>query len=95
MKIYKCDICGKAVNRPSETLYSYSQLFGCPNKIEMLVVDEGGRTSTKLSFDLCGDCGEKLYSSLKNLEGTDDTWSFKQGKETDESSDQSNARKDS
>lgn len=91
MKIYKCDICGKTVNRPSETLYSYSQLFGYPNKIEMLVVDEDGSPSTKLSFDLCEDCGEKLYSSLKGLKNTDDTWSFKQGKETDESSDQPDA----
>ena len=91
MKIYKCDICGKAVNRPSETMYSYSQLFGYPNKIEMFVVDEEGGASTKLSFDLCDDCGEKLYNSLKDLKGTDDTWSFKHGKETDESSDQSNA----
>ena len=91
MKIYKCDICGKTVERPSETLYSCSQLFGYPNKVTMSVVDEDGGASTKLSFDLCDDCGKKLYNSLKGLEGTDDSWSFKHGKETDESSDQSDA----
>lgn len=95
MKIYKCDICGKTVNRPPDVVYTYSRLFGYPNKIEMLVIDEDGSPSTKLSFDLCENCGEKLYRSLTSLENTDDTWSFKQGKETDESSDQSDARKDS
>lgn len=91
MKIYKCDICGKTVERPSEIMYTYSQCFGYPNKVEMLVVDEDGGATTKLSFDLCEDCGEKLYSSLKGIEDTDNSWSFKHGKETDESSDQSDA----
>lgn len=91
MKIYKCDICGKTVNRPPENVYTYSQLFGYPNKVTMSVVDEDGGASTKLSFDLCDDCGEKLYNSLKGIKNTDDTWSFEQGKETDESSDQPDA----
>lgn len=91
MKIYKCDICGKAVERPSEIMYTYSQCFGYPNKIEMLIVDEDGGASTKLSFDLCEDCGKKLYSSLKDLEDTDDFWFFKHGKESDESTNKSDA----
>ena len=79
-----CDICGKAVERPSEVMYTYSQRFSYPNKIEMLIVDEDGSASTKLSFDLCEDCGKKLYNSLKELEDTDDFWSFKHGRETNE-----------
>ena len=84
MKLYKCDICGKAVERPSEIMHTYSQFFGYPNKIEMLVVDEDGSPSTKLSFDLCEDCSKKLYSSLKALKNTDDFWFFKHGEATNE-----------
>ncbi len=91
MKIYKCDICGKTVERPSEIMYTYSQCFSYPNNIEMSIIDEDGSVSTKLAFDLCEDCGKKLYSSLKDLKNTDDSWFFKQGKETDESSNKSDA----
>jgi hypothetical protein len=91
MKIYKCDICGKAVERPSEIMYTCSQCIGYPNKIEMYVVHEDGSASTDLSFDICKDCGKKLYSSLTNLENTDGFWSFKHGKESDESTNKSDA----
>lgn len=91
MKLIKCDICGKTVERPSEIMYTYSQCFGYPNKIEMLTVDEDGSASTKLSFDLCEDCGKKLYNSLTNLENTNGFWSFKHGKEDNESTNKSDA----
>lgn len=68
MKIYKCDICGKTVKRPSELMYCCSESITAPNKLEMMVVADDGDTFTELSFDLCEDCSKKVYPYLKGLE---------------------------
>ena len=65
-------------------MYCESGTFGSPNKLEMSVLSECGEEYTVLSFDLCKDCGKKLYSSLKGLEDTDDFWFFKHGEATNE-----------
>lgn len=91
MKIYKCDICGKTVKRPSGLMYCCSESITTPNKLEMMTVAKDGEIFTDLSFDLCEDCSKKLYSSLKDIEDTDDFWFFKHGKESDESTNKSDA----
>ena len=88
MKIYKCDICGKTVKRPSELMYCCSESIANPNKLEMMIVAEDGDIYTELSFDLCEDCSKYMYNCLKGLK---ETAKFKHGKETYESSDQSDA----
>ena len=67
MKIYKCDICGKTVRRPSEMLYCCSEGLTDPNKLEMMTVAEDGDICTKLSFDLCEDCSKYICNCLKGL----------------------------
>lgn len=67
MKLIKCDLCGKTINRPSMLMYSSSECINEANRFELLAVDEDGCVSTKLSFDLCEDCGKRLYKGLKSL----------------------------
>lgn len=69
MKIYKCDICGKPVNRPSGVMYCCLESVGIskPNKLEMTVVTEDGDISTELSFDLCEDCSKYIYNCLNGF----------------------------
>ena len=88
MKLIKCDICGKTVKRPSELMYCCSESIDNPNKLEMMIVAEDGDIYTELSFDLCEDCSKYMYNCLKGLK---ETAKFKHGKETYESSDQSDA----
>lgn len=88
MKIYKCDICGKTVKRPSELMYCCSESITNPNKVEMMIVAEDGDTHTELSFDLCEDCSKYVYNCLKGLK---ETSKFNDGKVTDESTNKSDA----
>lgn len=88
MKIYKCDICGKTVRRPSEMLYCCSEGLTNPNKLEMMIVAEDGDIYTKLSFDLCEDCSKYVGNCLNGLK---ETTKFKHGKESDESTNKSDA----
>lgn len=96
MKLIKCDLCGKTIKRPSMLMYSSSECINEANRLELLVVDEDGCSSTKLSFDLCEDCGKRLYTELKSLKKTFahkilDADSFIYGKESDESTNKSDA----
>ena len=88
MKIYKCDICGKTVKRPSELMYCCSESITNPNKVEMMIVAEDGDIHTELSFDLCEDCSKYVYNCLKGLK---ETSKFNDGKVTDESTNKSDA----
>lgn len=96
MKLIKCDVCGKTIKRPSMLMYSSSECINEANRLELLVVDEDGCSSTKLSFDLCEDCGKRLYTDLKSLKKTLahkilDADSFIYGKEYNESTNKSDA----
>lgn len=67
MKITKCDLCGKTIDRPDMLLYD---LHGCvsePNRLRLEAVDNDGCVSTRLHFDLCENCGKRLYNELKTL----------------------------
>ena len=88
MKIYKCDICGKTVKRPSELMYCCPKSIANTNKLEMMIVTEDGGIYTKLSFDLCADCSKYVYNCLNGLK---ETAKFKHGKESDESTNKSDA----
>lgn len=88
MKIYKCDICGKTVKRPSNLMYCCSESITNPNKLEMMIIAEDGDIYTELSFDLCEDCSKYVYNCLKGLK---ETSKFNDGKETDESTNKSDA----
>ncbi len=88
MKIYKCDICGKTVKHPSDLMYCCSESITNPNKLEMMIVAEGGDIYTELSFDLCEDCSKYVCDCLKGLK---ETAKFKHGKESDESTNKSDA----
>lgn len=48
-------------------MYSSSECINEANRFELLAVDEDECVSTKLSFDLCEDCGKLLYTELKSL----------------------------
>lgn len=96
MKLINCDLCGKTIKRPSMLMYSSSECINEANRLELLVVDEDGCSSTKLSFDLCEDCGKRLYTELKSLKKTFahkilDADSFIYGKEYNESTNKSDA----
>lgn len=67
MKLIKCDLCGKTIKRPDMLMYSSSECINEANRLELLAVDDDGCMSTKLSFDLCEDCGKRLYTELKTL----------------------------
>lgn len=67
MKLIKCDLCGKTIKRPSMLMYNSSECINEANRFELLAVDDDGCMSTKLSFDLCEDCGKRLYTELKAL----------------------------
>lgn len=67
MKLIKCDLCGKTIKRPSMLMYSSSECINEANRLELLAVDEDGCVSTKLSFDLCEDCGKRVYTEFKSL----------------------------
>lgn len=51
-------------------MYSSSECINEANRFELLAIDEDGCVSTKLSFDLCEDCGKRLYTELKSLKKT-------------------------
>ena len=96
MKLIKCDLCGKTIKRPSMLMYSSSECISEANRLELLVVDEDGCSSTKLSFDLCEDCSKSLYTELKSLKKKFahkilDADSSTYGKESDESTNKSDA----
>ena len=96
MKLIKCDLCGKTIKRPSMLMYSSSECINEAYRFELLAVDEDGCVSTKLSFDLCEDCGKRLYTELKSLKKTFahkilDADSFIYGKEYNESTNKPDA----
>lgn len=77
-------------------MYSSSECINEANKLELLAVDEDDCVSTKLSFDLCEDCGKRLYTELKSLKKKFahkilDADSSIYGKEDDESANKSDA----
>lgn len=77
-------------------MYNSSECISEANRLELLVVDEDGCSSTKLSFDLCEDCGKRLYTEFKSLKKKFvhrilDADSSTYGKESDEFTNKSDA----